>query len=206
MIILIEGVDGSGKETQAKLLASRLGVEKISFPRYGTAGAKACESYLHGEVEMTPYGAAAAFAIDRAAWAKEWADSGKPSVIMDRYVFSNLAYQGAKFEDAQDAAAFVEWEKDFEYVKLELPKPNLMFYLVWGKAAWQNLLANRGGSKHNGADIHEQDLAYLSHVYDYGLNLAEREGGIIVRCDGMSREEIHELLFQKVEDYNRYWK
>ena len=190
-IYLIEGVDGCGKQTQSEMLAAALGIEKVSFPRYGTVAAKALEAYLHGDLPLNAYGAAAAFALDRVAWVNEWRLTGAPDVVLDRYVFSNFAYQGAKFDTAEGAASFVSWAKDFEYQKLGLPKPSLMFYLTWEKEAWRKLLAERGGSKHDGKDIHESNMEYLDHVYDFGLSLARDEGAVIVRCDGKSREEIH---------------
>ena len=200
-MFLVEGVDGCGKQTQSELLASALGAQKISFPRYGTPAAKRLEQYLHGEISLTPREAAVAFAEDRAAWAKEWREQGSPSVVLDRYVFSNFAYQGAKFADEREAASFVSWAKSYEYGELGLPIPDLMFYLVWEKKNWQALLASRGNAKHDGADIHESNLSYLEHVYDYGLKLAKEEGAQIVWCDGLSREAIHAKLMAGVNAF-----
>ena len=199
MLILIEGVDGSGKETQARMLAEALGAEKMSFPRYGVPAASAAEAYLHGETTFDAYAASLAFALDRVDWANQWRKDGEPTVVLDRFAFSNFAYQGAKFDDANEASAYIQWAKDLEYGRLGVPVPDKMFYLVWTKDAWHDLLASRGGSKHSGKDIHEGNLAYLDRVYDFGLDLAKREGAVIIYCDGLTREEIHEKIVAEIE-------
>ena len=194
MMILIEGGDATGKDTQSRLLAAALGCEKVSFPRYGTPAAATLEAYLHGDLNLTPYAAAAAFALDRAAWAAEWRGAGEPSVVLDRYVFSNFAYQGARFPTEAEGLAFVEWAKEFEYGKLNLPKPDLMIYLTWGRETRHKLLSERGNAKHDGRDIHEENPAFLDKANDFGYKLAVDEGAVIVQCDGKSREQIHEEI------------
>ncbi len=199
MLILIEGVDGCGKETQARLLAQYLGVEKQSFPRYGEPAAAVAEAYLHGEVKMDAYAASMAFALDRVDWANKWRESGEPTVVLDRFAFSNFAYQGAKFESREEALGYIEWAKALEYGKLGVPIPDKTIYLIWEKDAWHDLLAKRGGSKHAGKDIHESNLGYLDRVYDFGVDLAKREGAIIISCDGLSREAVHEKIVAAIE-------
>lgn len=194
ILVDVEGVDGSGKETQAKKLAEFLGAVKQSFPRYGHPSAARLERYLHGEEVMDAYQASIAFAEDRADWARTWREKGCPTTVLDRFSFSNYAYQGVRVENHEE---YLRWAKAQE-AQMGVPIPDKLIYLVWEKDAWLNLLLSRGSAKHTGKDIHESNLGFLNRVYDFGLALAKEEGATIIHCDGCSIDEVHELVKRAV--------
>src|SRR3989344_17688 len=135
-LIVFEGLDGSGKATQTKLLVEKLKsqVMMIDFPQYGTWGAAFVEKYLNGELgtleDITPKQASLFYALDRyAARTKllEWLEQGK-IVVANRYVAANQAYQGSKVaEDKRDG--FLRWLDELEHDILQLHRPTLTVYL-----------------------------------------------------------------------------
>ena len=191
MLIAIEGVDKSGKETQTALLLERLHAEnkkarKIEFPNYPSEAAGAIRMYLNGEFgtnpdDVNPYAASVFFAVDRyASYKTDWGrflDEGG-IIIADRYTMSNMIHQGAKFSDASDRRKYIEWLTDLEFCKIGLPKPDIVIFLDLSMELRIKLLEKtiqnapaqaalhpqqRGGSdKHyHVGDIHERDLEYL---------------------------------------------
>ncbi|MCX6765054.1 MAG: deoxynucleoside kinase, partial [Candidatus Nealsonbacteria bacterium] len=138
--IVIEGIDGSGKATQANLLAEefkRQGyvVEKIDFPQYGKKSAGSVEEYLNGKYgpseEVGPYRASVFYACDRydlGFTIKKWLSEGK-IVISDRYVSSNVGHQGGKIKDEKEWEKFVDWLYNLEYGIFQIPKPDVVFLL-----------------------------------------------------------------------------
>ncbi len=197
MIILIEGCDGTGKETQANAVSKSLGFERISFPQYGTKTGDLIEAYLHGEVEMDAYAASAAYALDRVATMTEWKKRGSHDLVLDRYVFSNFAYQAMRLPEAE-REDYIAWARDFEYGRLALPKPDRMVYLMWSKPRWKEILLARKGNKHGGRDIHEDNLQYLESVYDWSVDLARREGAEVILCDGLDIPSVTEKILAVV--------
>ena len=138
-LLVVEGLDGSGKSTQVALLARALAqrgpMRKISFPDYDSPSSALVKMYLAGEFgsagEVDPYAAGAFYAVDRyASFQKDWqADYRQGTLVLaDRYATSNLLYQMGKLPEAQwlDYAAWVE---DFEYGKLGLPRPDRVILL-----------------------------------------------------------------------------
>jgi dTMP kinase len=160
--IVIEGVDGAGKTTQAALLTLWLkeqghDVEQISFPRYGHPAAYFVQEYLDGKygslAEVGPYRAAMFFALDRydaAFGIREALRMGK-IVIADRYVASNMASQGAKIKNLKARHEFFKWIEQLEYNELAVPRPDLNLVLnLSGAQAELNIGARR-------RDLHERD-------------------------------------------------
>ncbi len=147
-LIVIEGTDCSGKETQAKLLMARLKekgikVEKMAFPMYDTPTGRIIGGpYLgkeqygegwfpEGASEVEPKVAALYYAADRRYNLKrinELLDSGI-HVILDRYVYSNMAHQGGKILDTNERMNMYAWLDILEFKLLELPKPDIAIFL-----------------------------------------------------------------------------
>ena len=140
-LIVLEGTDGSGKETQTRLLCESLEkkgckLQRLSFPCYGTPAAVSLEMYLRGDFgkhpgDVGPYAASMFYATDRFAsyktgWGKFYEDGGM--VISDRYTTSNAIHQGCKLPDGK-RQDYLEWLYDFEYQKIGLPAPDLVIYL-----------------------------------------------------------------------------
>ncbi len=214
-LVVIEGVDSSGKETQSnKLLENIKGmdmsVEKIVFPNYDSDTSSLVKMYLGGDFgakadDVNPYTASAFFAVDRvgsirSVWKQRLENADV--VIADRYVTSNMIHQASKIKNQADKEAFLDWVYDFEYEKLELPKPDLIIFLDMPVKYALELMKNRP-NKINASDvkdIHESDEGYLQKSYDNAVSVAEKYGWHRISCvkNGTIRtiEDISEEIFE----------
>ncbi len=185
MLIAIEGIDGSGKGTQAGLLIEALNgcgltTELFSFPRYNTTkGGEAVGEYLNGKFgnpvdEVDPKLAALLYALDRFESREDLLAqlAVKDVVVCDRYVPSNLAHQCAKLK-AEDGEALCAWLNHLEYGIYSLPVPNLVIQLDLDIDLAKTLIAKKAARSYTtkAADGHEADLAYLNKVRWWYNNL-----------------------------------
>lgn len=216
-LIVIEGGDGSGKATQAKLLVDHLRrdgkqVMPISFPDYDSDSSALVKMYLRGDFgtdadAVNPYAASAFYAVDRFAsyqmkWKQFLQDGG--IVIADRYTTSNMLYQMIKMDDAIAQNYYLDWLWDFEFDKLGLPVPDMVILLDIPLAVTERLMAGRTG-KTGGetGDIHEQNRQFLAKCHDAYTILAERYGWTRISC--VDRGElkapgaIHDDVYQAVQ-------
>ncbi len=183
MLVVLEGLDGAGKSTQVKKLRSYLeslygSIEYIHFPRYDApVYGNLISRFLRGDFgdneTVHPQLVALLFAEDRHGAAPEMKANLAEGrcVLLDRYVYSNIAYQCAKLSDAQEAEALRDWIFNTEYGNFELPEPDLNIFLdVPISFVESKLTANRGGNDReylNGAqDIHEADIEFQKRVRD----------------------------------------
>ena len=154
-LIVLEGLDGSGKGTQAQLLyealSARYGrVRKITFPDYDSPSAALVKMYLNGDFgknpeEVNAYAASAFYAVDRyASFQIDWkADyEGGVPILADRYTTSNMIYQLGKLPRTE-WENYLSWAQDFEYDKLGLPRPDLVLFLDMPVEVSQALLLGR---------------------------------------------------------------
>ena len=176
-LIVIEGLDGSGKATQAKRLAAALQqdgkrVREISFPNYESDSSALVKMYLSGAFGTQPgdvnaYAASSFYAVDRYAGMKQdWGafyDSGG-ILIADRYTTSNAVHQCCKLPGAQ-WDAYLDWLFDYEYRLLGLPTPDLVVYLRLGIETSQRLMSERYHGDEKKKDIHESNLSYLEQAH-----------------------------------------
>lgn len=208
-LVVIEGVDASGKQTQTEklynnLLSSGIKVDKIEFPNYASETSSLVKMYLGGEFgtnaqDVNPYMASAFFAVDRVGSIKcIWKDKLQSAdvVIADRYVTSNMIHQASKISDDVEKEEFLDWVYDFEYNKLDLPKPDLVIFLDMPVEYAKQLMANRKNKINDSEvkDIHEGDTDHLTKSYNNAVGVAEKYGWHKISCvkDGNIRtiEEI----------------
>lgn len=216
-LIILEAGDGAGKATQTKLLANRLKkegypVKTLSFPDYEADSSMLVRMYLGGAFgtdvsSVNAYAATTFFAVDRYAsyrmkWQKDFAAGA--IILADRYVTSNMAHQAVKIEDEAERDAFLAWMEDFEYEKLELPRPDLVLFLDMEPAAAEKLIAARAEKEHATKDIHEKDSSYLAHCHKAYSDLAARYQWQRIDCsrggNPYTISEIHEDIYSTVLD------
>lgn len=193
-LIVLEGIDGSGKETQASLLEKKLEekgreVMHISFPDYESPSSALVKMYLKGDFgknpeDVNPYAASLFYAVDRfASYRMKWKDFYQKGgiIIADRYTTSNMVHQMTKYEDKKERKDFLSWLEKTEYEELELPVPDLVILLDIPLAVSENLVkerARQGGSM----DIHEQHLDYLRKCHDAYQELVSLYGWKRIPC------------------------
>lgn len=194
-LVAIEGIDGSGKQTQTALLSETLAgrglkVATVSFPQYGQPSAALVEQYLSGALGDDPsavnaYAASSFFAMDRfvsylSSWKRLYEESDV--LIADRYVTSNAIHQCAKMPREQ-WESFGDWLFDYEYGKLGLPEPDSVIYLHLDLETSQRLLAQRYAGQEHGRDIHERDADFLSRSHAAGEFCCDRYGWQRIECE-----------------------
>jgi dTMP kinase len=181
-LIVLEGTDGSGKKTQTGKLAERGRghghvVATCAFPRYEHPAAHLLQRYLGRNKEryartLPAHQASLTYATDRLDWAVTEGygllENGT-NVILDRYVLSNLAHQGARIPDTKLRRSFYDWCLTLEFGDLALPKPDLTVLLHVAAEVNIALIEKRGEAK----DIHEADIAHLRAAEAAYIELAE---------------------------------
>lgn len=173
-LIVIEGLDGSGKGTQAALLTKALeergaAVRKISFPDYDSDSSALVKMYLRGEFGKDPddvnaYAASSFYAVDRfASYKRDWGQFYREGgiVIADRYTTSNAVHQCSKLPEGE-WDAFLDWLFDYEYRLMGIPAPDKVIYLKVDPAVSQKLMTGRYAGDESKKDIHEGNLDYLN--------------------------------------------
>lgn len=218
MLIVLEGLDGAGKSTQVEMLKSYLEsvcpkLKYIHFPRYdapvyGDLIAKFLRGGF-GSIDMVhPQLVALLFAEDRhnaASIIRETIANGG-TVLLDRYVYSNIAYQSAKLPASEQADELRDWIIATEYGQFSLPLPDINIFLdVPVGFVEKNLSTARDGDDRDylqgQSDIHEADIAFQKRVREIYLQQAERdERFIVVSCgDTEGRMLPKEEIFEKVK-------
>ncbi len=214
-LIVIEGLDGSGKATQAKLLCQTLEqqgykVKKVSFPDYDSNSSALIKMYLAGEFGTDPkavnaYAASTFYAVDRyASFKKGWESFYNEGgiVVADRYTTSNAVHQCSKLpEDQWDS--YLQWLFDFEYRLVGIPTPDTVVYLRVDPTVSQKLMTGRYQGDESKKDIHEKDLAYLDRSRKAAEYCAQKLGWKTVSCvrDGAMRtiEDISREVLTAIE-------
>ena len=173
-LIVLEGIDGSGKSAQYRRLCQRMENDKIAynhivFPRYDKESSALIRLYLGGAFGTKPgdvnaYTASAFYAVDRfASYRDDWGEIYENGglILSDRYTTSNAVHQGSKLPDAE-LPAFFSWLADLEYKKMGLPEPDLVIYLDVDLETSRRRMRRREEKTHTHADIHEMDSEYLA--------------------------------------------
>lgn len=211
-LIVIEGLDGSGKATQTELLCRALtksGVKlrQVSFPDYDSSSSALIKMYLSGEMgahpqDINPFAASSFYAVDRfASYVLYWeqAYENDSLIIADRYTTSNMVYQMTKLPYS-DWDSYLDWVCDFEYNKLELPSPDAVIYLDVPLEISQRLLRERYEGDEAKKDLHEQDTAFLAACRESALYCAKKLGWLVLSCaeNGQLKQiqQIHEEIME----------
>lgn len=214
-LVVLEGLDGSGKGTQAKLLAEALvcrGVplRPVTFPDYSSPSSSLVKMYLNGEFGAEPedvnaYAASAFYAVDRfASFRKGWGGDYRQGklILCDRYATSNMVYQMGKLPRVE-WDGYLAWMEDFEYQKLGIPRPDLVLYLDMPIEVSQKLLLQRYQGDSGKKDIHESHLAFLRSCGECARYAGQRLGWKVVSCakggEPLPVEEIHRAVLAAVE-------
>lgn len=218
-IIVIEGTDSSGKETQSNQLLKKFqslgrNVRKLSFPNYESPACAPVKMYLAGEFgleaeKVNPYPVSTMYAIDRyASYQKEWGEEYHKEgslFVADRYVTSNMIHQASKLEGSQKEE-YLNWLEELEYEKFCIPRPDCVIFLDMPPKQAQLLMADRNNkiTGESGKDIHEKDAEYLRKSYENAKGMAEKYQWIRISCVDGERiktiEEIHQEIWEKVRE------
>ena len=195
VLIDIEGIDGAGKGTQARLLCERLqaaGVSHrlLSFPRYAeTLFGQIAGEFLNGRFgnldEVHPLLAALIFAGDRAESRDVLlgALDTNAVVVLDRYIPSNIAHQAAKRRGAE-RAELIERINRIEYEINRLPAPTLTVLLDLPAPVAQTLIASKAARNYTtqAADLQEADGEYLAEVREVYCELSKQANWQCIEC------------------------
>jgi dTMP kinase len=224
--IVFEGLDGSGKSTQTKLLSQYLQekgyrVYKIDFPQYGTKSAGLVEEYLNGKYgtakEVGAKPASIFYACDRydaSFKLRELLEKGF-LVISDRYVASNIGHQGGKIENEKERMEYFKWLYNLEYNIFKIPKPDITFILKTSPELSLELSGNiedkiKAKKKqlyllNQKQDMHEKDLEHQKNALLSYLQIAREypEEYIVIDCmdngELLPAERVHDMIIKNLE-------
>ncbi len=224
-LIVIDGIDGSGKATQVRLLSDRLKkegvkIKTIDFPRYGeNFFGTLIGEYLTGVygdfIAMDPRVASVLYAADRFESSKnirKWLDEGY-TVVADRYVSANQIHQGGKIDDPKKRKAFLDWLDKMEHTVFAIPRPDLVIYLdvpfEVSKEWLQQKVAQRKKKYLKGKkDVAEDNLMHLENSRNGALYMAKNNKNWvkIECCKGMVcmlpegvHEAVHKIVTEKLK-------
>ncbi len=219
VFIVLDGLDGSGKGTQTKLLVERLqregrDVEMVDFPQYGTWSGEFVERYLRGEFgsshEISAHQASLFYALDRFSAKKRMQGALNQGTILvaNRYVSASKGHQLGKLSDDEERKAFLEWLNHTEYSLLGIPVPTVTLFLHMPPEIGQKLVekkAPRAYLQGKSKDIHEEDISHLRAAEEGFLFAAHNdtaETWNVITCtrDGEIRsiEDVHAEIYDTV--------
>jgi dTMP kinase len=203
-LFVIEGVDGAGKSTQIKMLrdffsSKGYSCEYLHFPRTETPYfGELIARFLRGEFgtinEVDPYLVAMLYAGDRkdaSDTIRNWLKEGR-IVLLDRYTYSNIAYQCAKFNDIKLQSELLKWILSLEFNHFAIPRPDLNIFLDVPLAFTEKKLSGKrigeDRSYLNGTrDIHEESLTFQKNVRDIYFRVAQSdERLVLIDCSNKS--------------------
>ncbi|MGL4607672.1 MAG: dTMP kinase [Eubacteriaceae bacterium] len=221
-LIVIEGVDGSGKETQSECLyqhylKNKTPIKKVSYPRYNKESSGMVKLYLQGAFGenpelISPFVASTFFTADRyASYKEDYEDFLMEGgiVLADRYTTSNMVHQAGKIKDDLERKKFLNWLWDYEFNLFGLPVPDKVFFLNIPPEINEELMKNRDNKITGKAekDIHEKSAKHLRDSYENALALVDAYGWIEIQCvknnQLRSIESIHQEIWGILEEDNK---
>lgn len=184
-LIVIDGLDGCGKQTQVEIVTTKLTemgfkVKKIDFPKYESLSSGPVRMYLNGAIgknpsELNPYMCSLFYAVDRAiqyhADFKQYFDDPNCIILADRYLSANIIYQTSKLGTTDEKLEFFKWLYDIETSKIGIPVEDITIALTLPIEVSQKLMTQRYKGDEASKDIHEANLEFLKGCSET-LNLA----------------------------------
>ena len=219
-LFVIDGTDGSGKQTQFEKLKERLskdGVDykTVSFPNYDSPSSSLVKMYLSGEFgtnaqEISPYIASTFYAADRYAtfqtgYKKYYEEGG--IILADRYTTANMVHQAGKIKDKEERDKFLKWLWDFEFKLYGLPIPTEVFFLNMPTEKALELMKDRKNKFDENAkkDIHESNETHMRDAYKAACDVAKDYNWFEIKCmkDNKLRtiDDIHEEIYNEVKKH-----
>lgn len=219
-LFVIDGTDGSGKQTQLQKLKERFDKEGIdyrtvSFPNYDSPSSSLVKMYLNGDFgtdaqAISPYIASTFYAADRYATFKigyeEYYNNGG-IILADRYTTANMVHQAGKIKDDKKREDFLNWLWNFEFNLYDLPVPTEVFFLNMPTEYAQKLMENRENkiTHEEKKDIHESNKTHLQDAYNEACKLVKKYNWCEVKCFEQDRirtiDEIHEEIFENIKKF-----
>jgi dTMP kinase len=214
--INIEGIDASGKSTQINLLRQyfrehNIPYQYLHFPRTDSpVFGKLIGMFLRGELgaidTVNPYLVALIYAGDRnnaKTMLQEWLQQDY-LLLVDRYVYSNIAFQGAKLEDDKEIGELSNWIKYLEYEYYRIPRPDINFFLDVPTEFTRSRLKNkRKGTDREYLqgkdDIHEKDLGFQKNVREiYLREISKEEDFRLIDCRDQSGKMLDSMEIRDI--------
>ena len=219
-LFVIDGTDGSGKQTQFERLQKRLlkdGIEykTVSFPNYDSPSSALVKMYLSGEFgehakDISPYIASTFYAADRYATYttqyKEYYENGG-IILADRYTTANMVHQAGKIKDKQEREKFLDWLWDFEFNLYGLPEPTEVFFLKMPPETSLKLIKNRENkfTHESQKDIHERDKNHIIDSFNAACDVAKKYDWYTEECVSNNKirtiDDIHEEIYQEIKKH-----
>lgn len=225
-LIVIDGLDGSGKATQVGLLKqylekiSKYKIYSLSFPDYDSESSAAVKMYLSGKLgndpeALNPYMCSSFYAIDRAIQYvtkfKQYMEDDNAILISDRYLSANIIHQGAKIKDPEERHKFYKWVYDYETKLIGIPKEDITIILSVPVDISQKLMTSRYNGDNSKKDIHEANVKYLKDCYfaahdAYNYLKSKGYAWDMIHCETVlgdnikSIEAIHVEIIQKLKE------
>ena len=219
-LFVIDGTDGSGKQTQFDKLKERLSKDEVeyktvSFPNYDSPSSSLVKMYLSGEFgtnaqEISPYIASTFYAADRYATFqtgyKEYYENGG-IILADRYTTANMVHQAGKIKDKEERDKFLKWLWDFEFKLYGLPIPTEVFFLNMPTEKALELMKDRKNKFDENAkkDIHERNETHMRDAYKAACDVAKDYNWFEIKCmkDNELRtiDDIHEEIYNEVKKH-----
>ena len=216
-LFVIEGVDGSGKQTQTELLYNRLlkegfKIKKASFPNYKSNSSALVKMYLNGDFGKNPddidaYISSTFFAVDRYATYKtdfeEFYNNGG-IILTDRYTTSNMVHQASKIDSLEEKNKFFTWLLDLEYRMYGIPTPSKVFFLDLAPDISLKLIKDRANkiTDNQVKDIHEASSGYIVKSYLNAVETARTYNWDIIKCSDENKlrtiEDINKDIYEDI--------
>ncbi|MBZ4669762.1 MAG: putative thymidylate kinase [Oscillospiraceae bacterium] len=209
-VIVLDGLDGSGKTTQFELLKKEFDLRGIlyravSFPNYSSPSSELVKMYLRGDFSkdvsgVNAYAASSFYAVDRyASYKLDWGNDYENGalIVASRYVSSNAMHQMVKLpKDEWDC--YLKWLDDFEHNKLGIPRADKVVFLDMPVEISQKLLSGRYGGDESKKDIHESNVEYLKKCREAALYASKALGWSVVECSAFGEVLKEEEIFLKI--------